>query len=62
MVKVTPHCGIQGGGYYKKPENCKLSNETWGNASQGQGPPCSTEDHQGEGRGGQGEQVQGGPL
>ena len=22
-----------GGGYYKKPENCELSNETWGNAS-----------------------------
>ena len=40
-----------------------MSDKTWGNASQGQGSPHSTEDHYvGGGPGGQGEEVQGGPL
>ena len=33
-----------------------------GNVYQGQGPPHSTKDHKGRGPGGQGEEVQGGPL
>ncbi len=27
-------------------KNLELSNKTWGNASQGRGPPHSTKDHQ----------------
>ncbi len=46
----------------KKLKNFELSNETWGNASQGRGLSPSTKDYQGEGPGGPEEELQGGSL